>query len=537
MQIALVQTNPRLASFAHNREEILIHIHDAKSKNCDLVVFPECSLFGYHPFDLLERVELIDDQLAELKKLSKQMPKEISALVGFIDKNKKSLGRPYYNAVALLQKNKKPRIFYKQLLPTVDVFDEARFIEQGQISKNHFVLKGQKILLTICEDIWAWPQNKKSHYNYNPLQDLKGKKFDLIINMSASPFFLGKLKLREFMVKSTARFFKAPMIYVNMVGAQDEVIYDGSSFAVDSTGKKTLALKRMSEDFQIFKLGEKNRNQVSKKENETELLRKALVLGLKDFVSKIGMSRVHLGLSGGIDSAVVACLAVDALGAENVAGLGLPGPYSSDESLKLAQELAKNLNIKFYELSINESFHHISQELAKHLDVRGFGIVHENLQARLRGLNLMAFSNSKNSLLLSTSNKAEIASGYSTLYGDMCGGLMPIGDLSKAQVYQLAELYNLDKKIIPQRIITRDPTAELKPDQRDQDTLPPYDDLDKSVVNLVQKFAKAKTETDKWLLRKIYQCEFKRWQAPPILKVSSHSFGRGRRYPVAFYKK
>nr|WP_295902408.1 NAD(+) synthase [uncultured Bdellovibrio sp.] len=268
-----------------------------------------------------------------------------------------------------------------------------------------------------------------------------------------------------------------------------------------------------------------------------EELRRALVLGIRDFCKKTGLQKIHLGLSGGIDSAVVAALAVDALGPSQVVTLGLPGPYNAPQSLTLAEGLAKNLGVDFKVVEMKSMYENVVSALEKGIDLSGFGIVHENLQARLRGITLMAYSNKENSLLLTTSNKSEYAAGYSTLYGDMCGGLAPLGDLTKEQVYALAKYYNQQGEVIPQEIIDRAPSAELRPDQKDEDTLPPYVKLDKSVQHLVEESGAAKTETDKWLLPVLMRTEFKRWQAPPILKVSKHSFGRGRRYPIAHKAK
>jgi NAD+ synthase (glutamine-hydrolysing) len=538
MRIALAQINATLGDFKKNSEKIVHFIDRAVQRKCDMVVFPECALFGYHPFDMLEREKIVAQQEKELNEVIKAVPADMAVVVGLITKNPSKLGRPYYNSAAVLVKGKKPQYFHKTLLPTGDVFDEARFIEQGDLSKNFFTWKKKKFYLTICEDIWAWTDEKgRSPYKRNPLKDVKKQKIDLILNLSASPYFPDKLKLRERVVAQTAKYFGAPMIYVNLVGAQDEIIFDGASFAVDKKGQKKLSCLQFEEDINVLDLETLEPWMKVPVLKKTEELRKALVLGIQDFCGKSGLSRVHFGLSGGIDSAVVAALAVDALGPANVSCFALPGPYSSKESLSLAQSLAKNLGINFREIKITPAYEFISKQLEKDLKLENFGVVHENLQARLRGLILMAYSNQENSLLLTTGNKVEYASGYSTLYGDMCGGLAPIGDLIKRQVYELARYYNSGSELIPQDIIDRAPTAELRPNQKDQDTLPAYDDLDKSVEKLVAQFASAKTASDRWLLPVLLRTEFKRWQAAPILKVSAHSFGRGRRYPIAHQAK
>ncbi len=538
MRIALAQVNPVLADFKFNKEKILDFIHQAQQRKCELVVFPECTLFGYHPFDLLERSELLKKQEAEFKDLVKKIPKGMGVIIGLITRNPEKKGRPYFNSAAFLVNGQKPRIFNKQLLPTGDVFDEARFIEPGDLSKNYFQFKGKKFFLTICEDIWAWPDAKgRSPYKVNPLSKVKKQKIDMVVNLSASPYFVGKMKLREYVASKTATYFNAPIMYANLVGAQDEIIFDGASFVLDKKGKKILSCLPFEEDINVIDIDTMEVWNKTAKIETIEELRRALVLGLRDFCEKTGIKKVHLGLSGGIDSAVVAALAVDALGPANVAGVGLPGPFNAPESLALAHELAKNLGIDFKIIEIGPMYDEVVKGLAKGISLEGFSVVNENLQARLRGLSLMAYSNKENSMLLTTGNKSEYATGYSTMYGDMCGGLAPIGDLTKAQVYALARYYNKEDEVIPVDIIERPPSAELRPNQKDQDSLPPYDELDKSVVYLVEKEGVAKTKTDKWLLPLLMKTEFKRWQAPPILKVSGHSFGRGRRYPVAHRAK
>lgn len=507
----------------------------AVEKKAELIVFPECSVFGYHPFDLLERKELVEAQESLIRKFTKNLPSQIHVIFGAITFNKNKKGRPYFNSALLVKKNKIIKTFHKQLLPTGDVFDEARFIEPGDVSQNHFQLNGKTFFLTVCEDIWAWPQKQSSPYPINPLLKVKKKKVDLVINISASPFHFNKFQLRKAMVATTAKHFKAPLMYVNLVGAQDEIIFDGSSFVVDAKGKLRFQCQPFSEDLNVFDLdGLKPWSPSVQVLPETESLRRALVLGIRDYCHKSGILRVHLGISGGIDSAVAACLAVDALGPSAVCGIAMPGPYSSADSLLLAKSLCQNLGVELLETPITSSYEHIRQSLQKSFLKPGISLAHENLQARLRGLFLMAFANEKQSLLLSTSNKSEYATGYSTLYGDMCGGLAPLGDLLKRQVYDLARLYNAEIEIIPEKIITRPPTAELRPNQKDQDSLPEYDLLDEAVDHLVTQSGKIRNDLDQWILGKIFNTEFKRWQAPPILKVSAHAFGRGRRWPLTF---
>lgn len=539
MRIALAQINPILGDFGSNKNKIVNLIQSLSAKKAEMIIFPEAALFGYHPFDLLERDSLIDQQLKNLKEITKSIPKNVFVIIGGFERNNKN-GRPYFNTAFLCTQNKIVRTFHKELLPTGDVFDEARFIEKGKVKDNYFKIKGKNFLMTICEDIWAWnnplkqDSKAKSMYAENPIRKLPKKRIDLIINISASPFHKGKLSQRLSMAGQTAKHLKAPLVYVNMIGAQDEIVYDGQSFILDKKGRLVQKMISFEEDENILDLDTlESWNPSASKETESEQLRKALVLGIKDFTTKIGIQKVHLGLSGGIDSAVVAVLAVDALGPSNVKLFALPTQFNSKESFDSAYLLAKNIGVELKSINIEEIFQQLKKTLDRELNVTEFSLMHENLQARIRGIVLMAYSNLTNSLLLTTGNKSEYAAGYATLYGDMCGGLAVIGDLTKKEVYDLARLYNRESEIIPKFILDRAPSAELRPNQKDQDSLPEYDLLDQAVVNLVEKKKSVKTKTDKWLIKQLMKTEFKRWQAPPIIKVSEHSFGRGRRYPVA----
>lgn len=534
LRIAISQINPTLGAFSDNADKIISEVKRAQENDCDLVVFPESTIFGYNPFDLLEHRSLVDLQLSQISKIRKFIPKGMAVIIGVLTKNPSKKGKPFYNSAVVLQKDKKTQYFHKELLPTGDVFDEARFIESGDLSKNFFRFKNNQILVSICEDIWAWPDNSgKSQYKFNPITKIKNQKIDLVVNLSASPFYPKKFLQRLSLVKKTALFFKAPMIYTNLIGAQDEIVFDGQSFAVNSKGKILMRASSFQEDFKVLDFNEKDFAVPKAAENQEEEIRKALVLGIRDFCRKTGLSKVHLGLSGGVDSALVACLAVDALGPQNVSLIALPSQFNSPKSLSLAKELADNLSASFLEFPISEIFNHFRMHFDQVLSVQDFQVLHENMQARIRGTILMSIANLNNSLLLATSNKSEFAAGYSTLYGDMCGGLAPIGDLTKDQVYKLCEIYNSERVLIPSEIISRAPSAELRPNQKDQDSLPPYPDLDESVRRLVERCQPVKSDSDKWLLPKLLNSEFKRWQAPPILKVSYHSFGRGRRYPLA----
>lgn len=534
MRIALAQINPTLGDFKNNRIKIEEYIHKAQERRCSMIVFPECALFGYYPADLLERPDIVDKQLKELDVLHKKVPEGMTVFVGAITKSPYKKGKPYNNSCVVLQKNKKQKVYAKELLPTYDVFDEARHIEPGNLEKNIFRINGKKILITICEDIWAWPLERtgKSNYPINPLKKVKGQDIDLVINLSGSPYTTSKSQDRIDVIKKTCRYLKAPMVYVSMIGGQDELIFDGGSTVVDQKGSVLLSTQDFEEDLNVmdFKLAEGGHRDNSN--DEIERVHRALVLGIRDFANKNGIKKMHLGLSGGIDSAVVACLAVDALGPANVAGIAMPSEFNSAKSLLLAEELAKSLNIKFHELPIKNTYETALISFSESIGHDEFSLVNENMQARLRGMFLMAYSNKYGSMLLNTSNKSEFATGYSTLYGDLCGGLSPLGDLLKGQVYDLANYYNNEAIVIPEEIITRPPSAELRPDQKDEDSLPPYDQLDKSVSKLVEYCKPARGETEKWLLAQMMKSEFKRWQAPPVLKVTRHSFGRGRRFPI-----
>lgn len=530
--------NSILGDFERNAAKIINDIHRANERHCDLIVFPEAALFGYHPVDLLERPNLVLQQERVLQKLAKKIPPGIGVMIGAIVRNPNLRGKAYLNAAVFLEKGKKPKIFAKQLLPSYDVFDESRHIEPGDTTKNIFKFKGHRILVTICEDIWAWPQKggpKYSVYGANPLTKIRSSAVDLVINLSASPFTGSKFKNRRRVVGATVNHFRKPMVYVNMVGAQDELIFDGGSFALDAKGQLIAQCIRFDEDFNVLDLQTKEASLLQTPSDPRECIRAALVLGIRDFVKKTGFTRVNLGLSGGIDSALVACLAADALGPMNVTGIAMPGPFSSDKSLKLAEKLATSLGIEFHKIPITNSYHDVLKSYEDGIEKTPFSIMNENIQARLRGLLLMAFSNEKGSLVLGTSNKSELAVGYSTLYGDLCGALLPIGDLLKTEVYELANYYNSEAEVIPQGIIDRPPSAELRPNQKDEDSLPPYAELDPIVKKIVEGFYTPKTEIEKRILKMMMQSEFKRWQAPPILKISDHAFGRGRRLPVAHH--
>lgn len=533
MKIGLAQINAWLGDFQGNAEKILKFVMEAHELKCDLVVFPEAALFGYHPCDLLERHAIVEAQMHELRLLHRRLPAGIAVLVGAIVPNSEA-GKAYQNVAVFLERGRKPKIFAKQLLPTYDVFDEGRHIEPGRMADNVFKFKGKSVLVTICEDMWGWQNHDQpgyAKYAQNPLLTVK-KSVDLVLNLSASPFTKNKLVNRRKVARATAKHFKCPLVYVNMVGAQDELIFDGGSFVVSAQGEIKQQADFFREDLRVFSTQDSYSGKI-KATSAKESLRQALVNGIRDFVFKNSFKKVHLGLSGGIDSAVVACLAAEAVGPESVSLIAMPGPFSSPMSLSLAKKLAGNLGIKLQNISIDKMYHLGTSEFAKAFGVKKFSVMHENMQARLRAFFLMAYANQESSLLLATSNKSELATGYSTLYGDMSGSLMPIGDLLKKDVVDLAWLYNEHEEVIPKKIITRAPSAELRPHQKDSDSLPPYAQLDKIVEKLVEKRTPARSKNERQVLQMLLKSEFKRWQAPPILKVTEHAFGRGRRFPLA----
>ncbi len=532
MRIGLAQINPTMGDIEGNTQKIIEYIERSRDKHCELVVFPELCILGYNPNDLLERGEVIESLQRAVKKIAKAVPSKMNVIIGSVTASKKKTTKPYHNSAIVL--GGKETVISKTLLPNYDVFDEARFITSGE-PQNHLVkIGGKNVLVLVCEDIWGWERTE--HNNFLSLY--KNKKVDVVININGSPFALSKHKRREAVVSSTAKYFKTPVVYVNCVGGQDEIIYDGGSFVMNAKGQTIAQSARFVEDLNVVDLGKNIGGVRANVQKDIETLQNALVLGIRDFAQKNNFKHIHLGVSGGIDSAVALVLAAGAIGPRNVTGIAMPGPFSAAESYSQAQKLCANIGCGFHKLEIKESYALMMREFESVFGKQEFGVLHENVQARLRGMYLMMYSNLKNSLLIATGNKSEFATGYSTLYGDMCGGLAPLGDLLKNQVYAIAKIYNKEHELIPPYIIERPPSAELRPNQKDQDTLPAYDELDKSVRAIVEQIKPARGKTDHWLLKRLAGSEFKRWQAPPVLRVSDHAFGRGRRMPItnAFYR-
>ena len=553
MKVALAQINPIVGDFEYNFEKILRFIKEAENQNADLIVFSELVVCGYPPKDLLLKKQFVEDNEKYLKKIAISLNTKISVVLGFVEGNKEP-GKPLFDSVALIQNKKVIHTRQKILLPTYDVFDEERYFEPGK-SLQPVEFSGKKIGLTVCEDIWhddlSWT---KPRYHLDPITELLKNGTQLLINISASPYFIDKPELRETILKNIAKKYKLPIIYVNQVGGNDELVFDGNSCVINKDGNVCIKLKAFEEDLQFCEIN--NSDQIITRRdapmgrlhsNENEELLQALICGLRDYINKCGFRKVVIGISGGIDSALTATIATYALGKENVLGILMPSRYTSRESINDAFALTKNLEIDLKTISIEESFKTFINLLKPHLeenkDLINQTPTEENIQARIRGLILMAISNQTRALVLSTGNKSELATGYCTLYGDMCGGLALISDLPKTTVYKLTEYINQKegKELIPKNIITKAPTAELKENQKDQDTLPPYDILDK-ILNLYVEEHKPVNEIIKNGLPKeivnkicnmIDSSEYKRQQAAPGLKLTSRSFGYGWRMPIA----
>ena len=539
MKAALAQINPTVGDLADNEAKILAAYRRGVEAGVELVIFPELAVCGYPPRDLLHKSQFIAQNQAVLERLAAATG-QVGLLVGYVGKNSTRPGREATNAVALLQNGKILATRVKSLLPTYDVFDEDRYFEPAQeISPVEF--NGQKIGLTICEDVWNdedfWQDRR---YRRNPAAELVAAGAKIICNVSASPWHLGKNKVRHEMLRSLAAKTKCPLLYCNVVGGNDELVFDGSSLAFNATGQIVGAGAMFAEDFIVVDTASIAAVAPAPMPDE-EKIYKALVLGLRDYLHKCGFKSAVLGLSGGIDSAITAVIAVDALGKENVRGISLPSEFSSQGSLDDARILAQNLGIQYGVIPIQPMFAAVRAQLKELFAGRPEDTTEENIQARLRGVTLMAMSNKFGSLLLTTGNKSELAVGYCTLYGDMCGGLAVISDVPKTMVYRISNWVNREREIIPAASITKPPSAELRPDQTDQDSLPPYDVLDaileKYVVECRSSDEIIRAGFDEATVRRVVRLidfnEYKRRQAAPGLKVTSKAFGVGRRIPIA----
>ena len=543
MKIAIAQINLVIGDFKHNLDRIKHYADKARELSCDLVVFSELTVSGYPPRDLLEKEDFIDANLACLNKLVSTI-KGIGVICGFVDRNTDIEGNGLFNSAVLFENGKILHRVNKRLLPTYDVFDERRYFEPGT-KVISFPYKEYKIGLTICEDVWNDKDAiQKRAYHLNPVLLMVQDGADLIINISASPFHVGKREFRRDMLGSLAKKYNVPLIFANQVGGNDSVLFDGTSAAFNREGKMVAQGKEFEEDLVVLDLkatepDSKNLHAVSG--SDTESILKALIMGTRDYVTKCGFKKVVVGLSGGIDSALTTYIATMALGKENVSTVFMPSQYTSKDNYEDTEKLAKNLRIEFRTIPIDGMFKAFLKYTSPSFRKSEPGIVEQNLQARIRGTILMAMSNKEGSILISTGNKSELAVGYCTLYGDMNGGLAVISDVPKTVVYDLAGFINAEKEYIPTRIITKVPSAELKPGQTDQDDLPNYDILDSILKGYIEE-SKSADELVKMglaknlvedVISKVDRNEYKRYQAAPGLKVTSKAFGYGRRYPLA----
>jgi NAD+ synthase (glutamine-hydrolysing) len=553
MKIAIAQLNPTIGDLTGNAQKILAAAQQAAAQGARFMLTPELALCGYPPRDLLLKPAFVKAMATTLEQLARDLPPTLAVLVGTVEPNVRSPQtgeKPLFNSTALLEGGKVRQIFHKRLLPTYDVFDEDRYFESGQDS-NIFTLQSAahdlRVGVTICEDIWNsedfWG---KRNYQTDPIADLANQDVDLIVNLSASPYSVGKQQLREAMLRHASVHYRQAILYANQVGGNDDLIFDGNSFGFNRQGEIVCRGKAFDTDLVMIDYNLETQDftgmaQVQPQKNEDAEIWAALVLGVHDYVCKCGFSKVVLGLSGGVDSALVAAIAAAAIGAENVLGILMPSPYSSDHSIKDALDLANNLGIQTQKLPIGDLMKTYDQTFAELFANTEFGIAEENLQSRIRGNLLMAISNKFGHLLISTGNKSEMAVGYCTLYGDMNGGLAAIADVPKTRVYSICEWLNRETEIIPTHILTKPPSAELKPGQVDQDSLPPYDVLD----NILDQFIlghKSVSEiiasghdsgTVERVTKLVTRAEFKRKQAAPGLKVTDRAFGTGWRMPIA----
>ena len=539
MKIGIAQINPIVGDFSGNAKRILAAYRECLEAGADLVITPELSLVGYPPRDLVFKSQFVPKCLQALDYLADES-REVPLIVGYVDRNHpKHPGKPFRNAAAWLEGGEIRHRVIKTLLPTYDVFDERRYFEPGETC-DPIVWKGKRIGLTICEDIWTEDYLQRPFYDRDPVDELSAKGIDLLLNISASPFHLGKPLLRRAMIGGIAHKTKVPVVYCNSVGANDQLIFDGHSLVAGANGRIATQLTGFVSQCHVVDPFAAVENDVIIDEPEIAQVHQALVIGLRDYVTKCGFSSVCLGLSGGIDSAITAAIAAEALGPENVHGLTMPSPYSSRGSVEDSFALAKTLGIRCDEVAISEPFQAIKNAMQPLFAGKPEDVTEENIQARIRGLLLMALSNKDNHLLLTTGNKSELAVGYCTIYGDMNGGLAVISDLPKTKVYELARWINHDREIIPWNTINKPPSAELRPDQKDQDTLPEYEILD-GILELYIEHHMSTEEiiargyeenTVRWIQRRVDLNEWKRHQTAPGLRVTSKAFGIGRRMPI-----
>jgi NAD+ synthase (glutamine-hydrolysing) len=537
MRIGFAQINPTVGDLQGNFEKIVKAYDLLANAGADIVIAPELAVPGYPPQDLLFKSRFVPENLAVLERLQKRLSKS-ALLVGFVDRNE-GRGKPFHNAAALLQADQPMQKTHKSLLPTYDVFDEDRYFQPAtQVAPLNF--HGRCIGVTICEDIWTERYLPRPLYDVDPLRELITQDAEIILNVSASPFSLRKPAVRREMISGLAGTYQRPIFYCNSVGGNDQLVFDGNSIAVNARGELIMQLPAFEEASVVVDTESATGTSVPS-ENITAELYGALRLGLRDYLAKCGFKSAVLGLSGGIDSAVVAAIAADALGPGNVTGVSMPSQFSSRGSVLDALALAKNLGIQCLQIPIADTFTVFKAQFKEVFAGRNEDATEENMQARLRGMTLMALSNKFGHLVLSTGNKSELAVGYCTIYGDMAGGLAVISDVPKTMIYELARFINEKREVIPLSTIEKPPSAELRPNQKDQDTLPPYDVLDAILRLYVEENLSAAEivaqgfddATVRWVQRRVDLNEYKRAQAAPGLKVTSRAFGVGRRMPIA----
>jgi NAD+ synthetase len=541
VKIGLIQLNPVIGDFDRNCRNIIDFAERAARQGCKLAILPEMAVSGYPPLDLLERASFIDEHDRAVTALVNELP-SIAVMFGCFETRPQGPGKPLYNSVFVAQEGAIIHRTRKQLLPAYDVFDENRYFEPGPEAEL-FSINGLNIAITVCEDIWHYEVDS---YRTDPLAALAesayeaGKPFDLVVNVSASPYHRGKIATRSAIFSALTEQYRTPFIYVNQVGGQDSLLFDGGSLVLDAKGNEVGRALSFAEDMIAVDTGSWTGDiHGAPPDDELQSIHDALVMGIRDYLFKSGFSKAVLGLSGGIDSALTAALATRALGGENVLGVALPSPYSSAESLEDAERLARLCGCEYRVLPIADLFDNFKTALSGVFAGLEEDVTEQNIQARIRGNLLMALSNKLGHLLLTTGNKSELAVGYCTLYGDMSGGLAVISDLPKQLVYDLSRYINRDREMIPERILVKPPSAELRPDQLDQDDLPPYDVLDR-ILELYLELGQSREEIIKNgfapgvvddIIRRIRINEYKRKQAPIGLKVTSKAFGFGRRLP------
>ncbi len=541
VKIALGQINPTVGDFSGNAAKIIQFALQARSAGAGLILFPELAVCGYPPHDLVERPSFVTRNRETVERIAAET-QGIAVICGMVTPAEADSGKKVMNSAALLREGRIEFIQSKMLLPTYDVFDEMRNFAPAK-SQQLFSFCGNQMALTICEDAWNdkrfW---NKQLYRIDPVEELVRAGGNFVLNISASPFWLGKRELRRDMLAAIAQNQKVPVAMVNQVGGNDSLVFDGSSLVIAPDGQVIAQGKSFEEDLIYFDSQSLTGDVHIQTVGEEASAYEALVLGTRDYVHKCGFERAIIGLSGGIDSALTAAIAVDALGPENIIGVGMPGPYSSQGSIDDARELARNLKIRFELLSIDEIYEAARRTLAPVFSGMPQDVTEENIQSRARGLLLMAMSNKFGALVLSTGNKSELAVGYCTLYGDMVGGLAVISDVPKTLVYRVSAYVNSRRKVIPEATIEKPPSAELRPDQKDSDSLPPYEVLDEILEDFVEESWSAEQiarahnfdpELVRRVIRMVERSEYKRQQAAPGIKISAKAFGYGRRFPIA----